>query len=187
MKKLLTIITLLCAVQVAFGQAMPKPTDEHRTITQVLDRSVSNMEREFTPAAEAMPEDKYGFVPKEGEFKKVRTFGEQIRHVAAANYEFGAAILGEKPPVDVNGESGPESIKSKAEILKFLADSFVYVHKAINSITDQNVVELIQSPFGEGKVTRLGMATLTVGHGFDHYGQMVVYLRMNGIVPPASR
>lgn len=187
MRKLLTMVLLLCAGEVVFGQAMPKPSEEHRTITQVLDRSVSNMEREFTPAAEAMPEDKYGFVPKDGEFKKVRTFAEQVRHVAAANYEFGAAILGEKPPVDVNGESGPASIKTKAEILKFLADSFAYVHKAMNSINDKNVVELIQSPFGEGKVTRLGMATLTVGHGFDHYGQMVVYLRMNGIVPPASR
>ena len=166
---------------------MPKPTDEHRTITQVLDRSVTNMQKEFTSAAEAMPDNKYDFVPKEGEFKTVRTFGEQIRHVAATNYELGAAILGEKPPVDIGGENGPASIKTKADILKYLAESFTYVHKAVGSIDEKNVVELTKSPFGEGKVTRLGMATLTVGHGFDHYGQMVIYLRMNGIVPPASR
>jgi uncharacterized damage-inducible protein DinB len=183
----LSVLVLVASSVMSMGQAIDKPVEERRTITQVLDRSVTNMEKEFTSAAEAMPDTKYGFVPKEGEFKGVRTFGEQIRHVAAANYEFGAAILGEKPPVDIGGENGPESIKTKVDILKYLADSFTYVHKAVGSIDDRNVVELIKSPFGEGKVTRLGMSTLTVGHGFDHYGQMVVYLRMNGIVPPASR
>ena len=172
---------------VSVAQAIPKRIEEHRTITQVLDRSVTNMQEELTSAADAMPDNKYGFVPKDGEFKGVRTFGEQLRHVAATNYELGGAILGEKPPVDTGGENGPASIKSKAEILKYLAESFAYVHKAIGSIDDKNVVELVKSPFGEGKVTRLGMATITVGHGFDHYGQIVVYLRMNGIVPPASK
>ena len=187
MRKLPTILLLMSAATMVFGQAMPKPGEEKRTITQVLDRSVTNMQQEFVSAAEAMPDEKYSFAPEKGEFKGVRTFGEQIRHVAAANYEFGAAILGEKAPVELGGENGPASIKTKADILKFLKDSFDYVHKAIGSIDDKNVVELIKSPFGEGKVTRLGMATLTVGHVFDHYGQMVVYLRMNGIVPPASR
>ena len=108
-----------------------KKNDEHRTVTQVLDRSVTNMEHEFVPAAEAMPEDKFGFAPTNGEFKGVRTFGEQVKHVAAVNYIFGAAILSEKVPVDVGDESGPASMKTKAEILNYLKDSFVYVHKAI--------------------------------------------------------
>lgn len=160
---------------------------EHRTVTQVLDATVSNLEHEFVPAAEAMPEDKFGFVPTIGEFKGARTYGEQIKHVAAVNYIFGAAILSEKIPVDVGEESGPRTLKTKNEIMKYLKDSFDYVHKSVKTVNDKNLVELLKSPFGEGKVTRLGLATSVSAHGFDHYGQMVEYLRMNGIVPPASR
>ena len=75
----------------------------------------------------------------------------------------------------------------EADILKYLKDSFAYVHKALDTINDKNLVEPVRSPFGEGSVSRLGLATTVSWHGFDHYGQMVVYLRMNGIVPPASR
>lgn len=160
---------------------------EHKSVMQVLDGSVSNVEREFVSATDAMPEDKFGFAPTNGEFKGVRTFGEQVKHVAAVNYMFGAAILSEKVPVDVGDESGPASMKSKAEILSYLKDSFIYVHKAIKTINEKNLVEPLKSPFGEGSVTRLGLATSVAAHCFDHYGQMVVYLRMNGIVPPASR
>jgi uncharacterized damage-inducible protein DinB len=178
----------VCVLVLAgLGVAQDKKNDEHRTVTQVLDRSVMNMEHEFVPAAEAMPEDKFGFAPSNGEFKGVRNFGEQIKHVAAVNYIFGAAILSEKVPVDVGDESGPSSVKSKAEILDYLKASFVYVHKAIATINDKNLVEPLKSPFGEGSVTRLGLATSVTAHGFDHYGQMVEYLRMTGIVPPASR
>lgn len=178
----------VCVLVLAgLGIAQDKKNDEHRTVTQVLDGSVMNMEHEFVPAAEAMPEDKFGFAPTNGEFKGVRNFGEQIKHVAAVNYIFGAAILSEKVPVDVGDESGPSSVKSKAEILDYLKASFVYVHKAIATINDKNLVEPLKSPFGEGSVTRLGLATSVTAHGFDHYGQMVEYLRMTGIVPPASR
>jgi uncharacterized damage-inducible protein DinB len=178
-----------CALAlIAFSEAQEnKHNDEHRTVTQVLDRTVANMEHEFVPAAEAMPEDKFGFAPTNGEFKGVRTFGEQVKHVAAVNYELGAAILGEKPPVDIGDESGPASVKTKAEILNYLKGSFAYVHKAVQTVNEKNLVEQVKSPFGEGKVTRLGLATSVAAHGFDHYGQMVEYLRMNGIVPPASR
>jgi len=153
----------------------------------VLDRGVTGVENEFVPAADAMPEDKYSFAPASGEFKGVRTFAEQVKHVAAVNYMVSAAILEEKPPVELGGENGPDSMKTKADIEKFLKDSFAYVHKAVGIIDEGNLLTPIKSPFGEGKTTRLGMATLIVGHCFDHYGQMVEYLRMNGIVPPASR
>ena len=89
---------------------------------------------EFIAAADAMPEDKYSFAPTTGEFKGVRTFAQQVKHVAAVNYIFGATILNEKPPVDTNEENGPEALKSKAEIMKFLNDSFAYLHKAVASI-----------------------------------------------------
>ena len=182
----LTTCVLLSLTAVAFAQGA-KPKEEHRTVTQVLDRTVSNLEREFVSTAEAMPEDKYGFTPTNGEFKGVRTFGGQIKHVAAVNYELGAAILEEKPPAEVNDEAGPANVTAKADILKYLKDSFAYVHKAVATINEKNLVENVKSPFGEGSVTRLGLATSIGGHGFDHYGQMVEYLRMNGIVPPASR
>src|ERR1700719_995344 len=186
-KKLACLAFCLLAVASYTAAQSGKAKDEKRTVTEVLDRTVSNMEHEFSSAAEAMPEDKFEFAPTNGEFKGVRTFGEQIKHVAAVNYIFGAAILSEKVPVDVGDESGPASVKTKAEILKYLKDSFVYVHKAIATVNEKNLVDPLKSPFGEGSVTRLGLATSVAAHGFDHYGQMVEYLRMNGIVPPASR
>jgi uncharacterized damage-inducible protein DinB len=179
--------SLLAFTIAGAAQAMPKPKEEHRSVTQVLNQTVSNLESEFVPAAEAMPEDKYGFAPTGGEFKGVRTFAQQVKHVAAVNYELGAAILQEKPPVIINDEAGPVSITSKADILQYLKESFEYVHKAIATINEKNLVVTVNSPWGEGKVTRLGLATSVAWHGYDHYGQMVEYLRMNGIVPPASR
>jgi uncharacterized damage-inducible protein DinB len=178
---------LVLAMSVTTAPQAAKPKEEKRTVTMVLDHTVLNLEYEFIPAAEAMPEDKFGFAPANGEFKGVRTFAQQIKHVAAVNYEIGAAILEQKPPVDINEESGPASVTSKADILKYLKESFAYVHKAIATINEKNVVETVKSPFGEGAVSRLGLATSIAWHGYDHYGQMVVYLRMNGIVPPASR
>jgi len=173
---------------VAFCSALGNKTkNEHRTVTQVLDHAVANVEHEFVPAAEAMPEDKFDFAPTNGDFKGVRTFARQVKHVAAVNYELGAAIMQEKAPVDIGDEEGPAAITSKAEILKYLNESFAYVHKAVQTINEKNLVEPVKSPFGEGLVTRLGLATSVPAHCFDHYGQMVEYLRMNGIVPPASR
>jgi hypothetical protein len=184
-KWLFASMLLLAGSGLALGQDT-KPA-EHRTVAQVLDRSVSGVEGEFVPAADAMPEDKYSFAPTNGEFKGVRTFAQQVKHVAAVNYLIGAAILEEKPPIDPGGENGPDSVKTKADIVKFLKDSFAYAHKAVGTINDGNLLSPFKSPFGENTVTRLAMATLIVGHCFDHYGQMVEYLRMNNIVPPASR
>src|SRR6266478_5337308 len=186
-----TITAILGSVLIlcSFGlvQAQTQTKDEKKTLSQVVDSATARLERDFVPAAEAMPEDKYSFAPTNGEFKGVRTFAEQIKHVAAVNYIFGAAILSEKVPVDVGDESGPASLTTKADILKYLKDSYAYVHKAVATINEKNVAETVRSPFGEGSVSRLGLATSVPAHGYDHYGQMVVYLRMNGIVPPASR
>ena len=184
--QLCSALILIIASSVCLAQ-LPKPNKETRTVTEVMDRSLKNVEREFVSAADVMPEDKYSFAPTNGEFKGVRNFAQQIKHTAAVNYEVGAAIIGEKPPVEVGDESGPESVKTKAQIMQFLKDSFAYMHKAVATINEQNMIDPVKSPFGEGKVTRLGLATLIVGHCFDHYGQMVEYLRMNGIIPPASR
>jgi uncharacterized damage-inducible protein DinB len=144
------------------------------------------MEKEFIPAVEAMPADKFDFAPTSGEFKGVRNFGAQAKHVAAVNYLLAAALLGEKPPVDTGGENGPDSAKSKDQIVKFVQDSFAYTHKALATLNDKNLIEMIDGPFGD-KSSRLATANITIWHSFDHYGQMVEYLRMNGIIPPASR
>lgn len=171
---------LLACSSAAFAQA-------NKTVAQVLNGGIKGAEGEFVSAAEAMPEGKYSFAPSNGEFKGVRTFAQQVKHVAAVNYMLGAAILVEKPPVDLGGESGPDAMVSKADILKFLKDSFAYAHKAVDTVNDKNLTDPVKSPFGEGMATRLGLSATVTAHCFDHYGQMVEYLRMNGIIPPASR
>lgn len=173
---------------VTFAAAQQNEKKDHiRTVTEVLDHTVSNAEQEFVGAADAMPADKFNFTPTNGEFKGVRNFGQQIKHVAAVNYELGAAILEEKPPVDINDEAGPALMTTKDDIMKYIKDSFEYAHKAVQTINEKNQVQTVRSPFGEGRVSRLGLASTIAAHAYDHYGQMVEYLRMNGIVPPASR
>jgi len=166
------------------AQAQPQTPP---TLTRILHNQLRGVENEFVPAVEAMPDNKFTFAPTAGEFKGVRNFGQQARHVAATQYLVAAAITGEKPPANVPSENGPDTMTDKAAIVQYVKDSFAYAHKALDSITAENATGLIKSPFGEGQVTRLGMAVLLVGHAFDHYGQMVEYLRMNNIVPPASR
>jgi uncharacterized damage-inducible protein DinB len=183
---LMIVALLLPAVVAAQDQNKPQPAP---TISSVLDNQVTILEHEFVPAAEAMPADKFNFAPSPslGEFKDSRTFAQQVSHVATANYSFAATIFGEKPPVNIEGpnENGPASLKTKDEIVKYLKDSFAYVHKAIATITPENAVEPLTVSWG--KSTRLAVASMTTWHGFDHYGQMAIYLRLNGIIPPASR
>jgi len=190
-------LILLCCFIMALGafaqektaDAKKKPAAEKApTIAEVLDRNLSNLERDFTSAADAMPEDKWDFAPTNGEFKGVRTFREQVRHVAATNFVEAAGLLQQKPSVDPNQDNGPDNLKTKTEIMQFLKDSFALAHKGIATVTDKNVTEMITNPYNPDKKTpRLGMATILTWHSFDHYGQMVEYLRMNSIIPPASR
>jgi len=184
MKKLARVVGIVALLASA---ALWAQSAEPKTIAQILDRSVSGVENEIVPAVDAMPEEKFSFVPTNGEFKGTKDFATQAKHVAHVNYLVAAGLLGEKPPVDIGEDNGPAAMKNKAEIVKFLKDSFAYSHKAMATFTEKNVAASMNSPFGEGKTTRLAMAVLIVGHSFDHYGQIVEYLRMNGIIPPASR
>lgn len=162
-------------------------TPTHAPIAKMEDGALKNAESEIVALAEAMPADKYDFAPTNGEFKGVRTFGQQMAHIAAVNYMMGAAILGEKGPVDPKDEeNGPASLKGKDDIVKFMKDSFAYAHKALATLTEANFTEIIPSPFGKPQ-PRGSLAELMEWHSFDHYGQAVVYARMNGIIPPASR
>jgi uncharacterized damage-inducible protein DinB len=174
----------------AGASASPSPSTPP-TIASAIDREISIVEKEVVEAAEAMPEDKFDFSPEKlnlpgSEYKGVRTFGEQLKHVAASNYLIWSPITGEKPPDTVNDGKGPDNMKAKAEIIKYLKDSFAFGHKAVATLTSSNLVEPITSGSGR-QTTRLFLATFAPAHCFDHYGQMVEYLRMNGIVPPASR
>src|SRR5438045_2650382 len=161
------------------------------TIASAIDREISIVEKEVVEAAEAMPEDKFDFSPEKlnisgSDYKGVRTFGQQVKHVAASNYLIWSPITGEKPPDTVNDGKGPDSMTTKADIMKYLKDSFTFGHKAVATLHGSNLVEPITS--GSGKpTTRLFLATFAPAHCFDHYGQIVEYLRMNGIIPPASR
>ena len=152
---------------------------------QALAFSLTIVRHDLVPAADAMPAEKYDFRPAAGEFKGVRSFAQQVKHVAAVNYALGSMVAGEKPPVE-GGENGPDSVKTKAEILEYLNGSFAYLEKALASVNQKNELDLVNSPFG-AKTTRLSLASFAVAHPLDHYGQMVEYLRMNRIVPPASR
>ncbi|MGA7460548.1 MAG: DinB family protein [Candidatus Korobacteraceae bacterium] len=187
-KEVVTAILMLAlgAGGTAVANAQAK-TDQKVTFAAVYDHSLTGIEKELVSGAEAMPDDKFNFAPTQGEFKGVRTFAQQIKHVAAVNYMMGAAIMSEKPPVNVGSENGPDNLTSKADIVKFLKDSFAYLHKALGTLDENNILVQVQSPFGPNKVSRLGLTVIALGHPFDHYGQMAVYLRMNGIVPPASR
>jgi hypothetical protein len=158
-----------------------------RTPTQVLDDWVSNTEQLVIPAADAMPEDKYSYAPSDGEFHGVRTFAEQVKHLAASNYQLGARILGEQPPAGTKNETAPDTVKTKAEIMAYLEGSFACLHRAAAVINEKNQGEAIPGTSGTWQRTRLGLLIDALAHSENHYGQMVEYLRMNRIVPPASR
>lgn len=176
------IATSLCAVAL-----VAQPAPEKRTVGQTLDRSFGREEKQFVSAIEAATDAQLAFAPTQGEFKGVRTLAQQAKHVAAVNYWLGSAILGEKPPVDVNKGDGPAALAAKAEVLTYLKDSYAYARKALATITEANATEPVKSPFGSNTTSRLELSTLLLTHTMDHYGQVAVYLRMNGIVPPASR
>jgi DinB superfamily len=190
MKKevMMAILLLALGSSICAKAATPQgKTDQKPTFAAVYDRTLSGTEKEVVSGAEAMPDDKFNFAPTQGDFKGVRTFAQQVKHVAAVNYMLAAAILGEKPPVELGSENGPDNITSKADAVKFLKDSFTYLHKALGSIDESNILGQVQSPFGPNKMTRMTLSLIAISHPFDHYGQMVEYLRMNNIVPPASR
>ena len=159
-----------------------------RTEAAALKVLLMSVQRQITGTVTAMPADKYSFRPTEGEFSEVRTFGQQVKHLAAANQILAAAALGEAAPGDAGDEAGPKNVRTKAEILNYLNDSFAHLSKAIDAIGrgETRTKPSPISPLKKGAVTGESLVVEAMVHSFDHYGQMVEYLRMNGIVPPAS-
>jgi hypothetical protein len=179
------VLSLALTFSAHAQQAKPQPP---QTVASVVDRQITNVEKLIVDVAQAMPEDKFNFSPESlnipnDDYKGVRTFAVQVKHIAASNYAIWSPITGGEFPKDFLGGDGPANLKTKAEIIRFLEDSFALGHKAAASLTADN---FLQPPPG-GKSARLHLATFAVAHAYDHYGQMVEYLRMNGIVPPASR
>jgi len=164
----------------------PRDAQREKHALQALLRIA---EKEIIPAVEAMPADKFGFAPTDGEFKGVRTFGQMVKHLSATNYILAAAALGEQPPADAGDELGPETVRTKAEILNYLDGSFAQLYRATEAIGQMipSVNASPISPLKQGEITRSALIVESLMHAYDHYGQMVEYLRMNGVVPPASR
>ncbi len=179
MMRAMLIVACCCIPASAYAQ---EPAGSMAT---TVGQWFSMIERQFVSLAEAMPADKYGFKPTGGAFSDVRTFGEQVKHVACANFGFFNEIEKKEPPANC-GTGGPSPAKTKEEIVAYLRESFTYANKVMATLTPANALEAAGGPYG-GKSTRLGLTTLAVWHASDHYGQLVVYLRMNGIVPPASQ
>jgi uncharacterized damage-inducible protein DinB len=184
-------LLLCCAVAAAPAFALAQDSDAAKPAKPAVGTAVSPaetygklltmMEKEFVDAAEAMPEDKFDFAPAAtaGDFKGVRSFGGQVKHVAESNYYFFGGNMSE---ADMKAKSDAiEKLKSKAGIVQALKDSLAQAHTYVGGITAKNA--FVTTEHG----TRGGMSSFGLAHMMDHYGQMVVYLRMNGIVPPASR
>src|SRR6266567_9432360 len=145
------------------------------TIALAINREISIVEKELIDAAEAMPEGKFDFSPEKlnlpgSDYKGVRTFGQQLKHVAASNYLIWSPITGDKAPDTVNDGKGPDTMKAKADIIKYLKDSFAFGHKAVATLNESNLVQPITRK--SGTTTRLFLATFAPAHAFDHYGQI---------------
>ena len=154
---------------------------------QIFDKQLSAIEHEVMGTVETMPSNRFDFAPRGTAFKTVRTFGVQARHIAFCLNEVAVALLGE-PILPHPDQEGPRNITSRDDIVNYLKDAFAHAHRALGTLTDENLREQIADPYVENlKTTRLDAATIFLSHTWDHYGQIVEYLRMNGLVPPGHQ
>lgn len=193
LKKMAAVVAMGLCAGVALAQApAPKEPSLGKVGTQAspakaIDIMLKDFEEQVLGVAKEMPADKYDFSPASkgisgSKFDGVRTFADEAKHLAQANYFFYSKVGSAKPDVDVRGIS---KLKTKDEIVAALAASFAYAHQAVATITAENAFTIING--ADGYDTRATTATFGVAHGYDHYGQMVEYLRMNGMVPPGSK
>jgi uncharacterized damage-inducible protein DinB len=168
----------------ALGLGSAASAAAQATVASTMDPTLGMVERSLVGLAEAMPAESYAFRPTTGAVANVRTFGEQVKHVACANVAFFNQIEGKTPP-DGCETGGPNPARTKAELVAYLQESFAYARKVLATITIANALEPAGGPYG-GQSTKLGIATLAVWHASDHYGQLVVYARLSGVTPPAS-
>jgi hypothetical protein len=156
-------------------------------VREIFDRQLRDVEHEVMDVVEAMPANKFGFVPTAGAFEHVRTFGAQARHIGFCLNEVAVALLAE-PMLPHPDQEGPKKLTSKQDVVRYLKDAFSHAHRALGTLTNDNLREQIADPYAEGlETTRLDAATIFLTHTWDHYGQMVEYLRMNQLAPPGHR
>jgi uncharacterized damage-inducible protein DinB len=159
--------------------------DIPKSIAESVSGTLEFAEGNFLGVAEAMPDDKYFFIPTAGKFDGVRSFGEQVKHVACAQFAFFNEFEGRKPPDDCE-KGGHDPAKTKAELIKYLKDSFDYSNGVLATLTAKNALDRVEGRYA-GPNTKLGISVVAVWHITDHYGQLVEYLRLNGIVPPMTQ
>jgi uncharacterized damage-inducible protein DinB len=159
--------------------------DIPKSIAESISQTLQFTEGSFLGVAEAMPENKYSFIPTAGNFEGVRSFGEQVKHVACAQFAFFNEFEGKKPPEDCE-KGGHDPAKTKAELIKYLKDSFDYSNRVLATLTEKNALERVAGRYA-GPNTKIGISVVAVWHITDHYGQIVEYLRMNGIIPPMTQ
>ncbi len=189
------LIAMCCIVLSALGKSATAQNSATKKAVKVDDipksiaESVSGMlrfaEGNFADLAEAMPEDKYSYIPTVGKFDGVRSFGDQVKHVACAQFAFFNEFEGKKPPDDCE-KGGHDPAKTKAELIKYLKDSFDYSNRVLATLTANNALDRVEGRYA-GPNTKLGISVVAVWHITDHYGQLVEYVRLNGIVPPMTQ
>ena len=195
MKRMVVMLALMgCCMTGAKAQTgQPAPKVPAGTIIEPgksMDVLLKLYEDQIMGAAKAMPAEKYSFAPGQAIFvesqkvdfvspKAVNTFGQTVTHLAQANYSFFSSLGGAKPDVDVKAIGG---LTSKEDAVKALGASFAYAHKQLATLTAADAWASVR-----GDQTKASMVAFGIAHMCDHYGQMVEYLRMNGIVPPASQ
>ncbi len=159
--------------------------DIPKSIAESVSATLQFTEGNLLGLAEAMPAEKYSFAPRDGNFQGVRSFGEQIKHVACAQFAFFNEFEGKKPPDDCE-RGGHDPARTKSELIAYLKSSFDYGNRVLATLTVNNALDRIDGRYA-GPNTKLGISVVAVWHLTDHYGQLVEYVRMNGMVPPQTR
>jgi len=183
----IAVLMFTAVLPVSAVSAQTPAPDSGNGLT-ALTQFVTRFQNNILSLAEAMPADKYDFAPSKdifkagspAEFATVHTFAQQVTHVCGLSYRVYAPF-GVKPDTDVDPKS-LDDLKSKDDIVKALKASFDYQNKVIATFTPENVM----APVGPRSATRIAAMALVLGDYGDHYGQMVEYGRMNGIIPPAT-
>jgi uncharacterized damage-inducible protein DinB len=168
-------LSLSVLVLTATGAAAQNP------VSDGVRAGWNSVKRNVAQSAELMPEENFNFKPT----ADVRSFGELLTHVAGASYEFCASARNEKAPFGEDAFEGKKT--SKADIVKVTNDAIAYCDAAFAALTDANAGEKVHAAFGEGQTARINSLLGQIGHDNEHYGNMVTYFRLKGLVPPSSR
>jgi len=168
-------LAVCLAAPASFAQPSANP------ISDGVRSQWNGVKRNIQQSAELMPEASWDYRPTDG----VRSFGEIVAHVAGASYAICAAAKGEKAPYAE--DYFEKNAKGRAAITKAGSDAIAYCDAVFTALTDATAGQMVTNPFGEGQIPRVQALVLQIGHDNEHYGNLVTYFRMNGIVPPSSR